>query len=365
MFSSIPMNFLPQGNLSSVFAQTQEEQIANRVCENAINSVVTITDGNGHGSGFIIDKEGIIITNAHVVETSPNVVTVIFSDGSQTSADLIGFANGGVDLAILQVYNQPNLIPISLAPPGTAKVGHNVFAIGSPLDPENQNTCTSGNITKIDAQNGVITHQATVNPGNSGGPLVNSQGQVIGVNTRVATTCAYDASNSCVARVPAGTGINFAEPVLLVYDLLTAKQNDNLSAQSTLARDSEVSPVLEIALNGETITETLKEGDRQSEKGSYTDLYVFEAKGGQPITIEMNSSEINSVLALHKMSVSETPEGKTVEIGDMIAENDDQGAGNVNAKISETLPEDGLYVIFAHSYDRGETGNYSLRVSSP
>lgn len=365
MFSSIPFEPFKQGNIAPVFAQTQEEQIANRVCENAIKSVVTIKDGKGHGSGFIINKEGIIITNAHVVEGSPSVVTVVFSDGRQASADVIGFAKGGVDLAILQVFNQPNLRPIPLAPAGTAKVGHIVFAVGTPLNPENQNVCTSGNITKIDAKNGVITHQATVNQGNSGGPLVNSQGQVIGVNTRVATTCAYDELNRCVATVPAGTGINFAEPVKLVYDLLTAKQNNNLSSQSTLARDSDPPPIVEISLNGQTINNTLKEGDRLGNNGSYADLYLLEAKGGQPLTIEMKSSQLNSVLELYKISVSESPEGQILQLDRMVASNDDQGAGNLDATINGTLPEDGLYLIFARSYDRGETGNYSLRVSSP
>ncbi|MGK7933713.1 MAG: S1C family serine protease [Microcystaceae cyanobacterium] len=349
IIGSIP--FL-EGNSLSVVAQTTEERIANHVCETATKGVVTVKTGKGHGSGFIVNKEGMIITNAHVVSDAPSVVTVVFSDGKQAPADVIGFAKGGVDLAILRVYNQSNLQPLPLAPASTEKVGYRVFAIGSPVNPENQNICTSGNITKIDNKTGVITHQATISGGNSGGPLVNSQGQVLGVNTwgELLESRVYDQEGRVVgfALAQGGTNINEAQAVNFVHQLLTDHKNGNLSTQSTLARTSKTPQIIDIALNGQTINGVLEES-------SYVGLYRFEGKKGQPVTIEMKSQQINSVLELYKM----TETGAV-----MIAENDDQGAGNFDAKISGFLPEDGIYLVRTRSYDKGETGNYTLRAIS-
>jgi serine protease Do len=166
---------------AAVMAKTTDEQIANQVCEKTVKGVVTVKIGNGHGSGFIVNKQGIIITNSHVVNSKANsVVTVVFNDGQTAPADVIGFAKDGVDFAILQVYNQPNLKPLPLAPVDKAKVGDRVFAIGTPLNTENQNLCTLGKISKVDQTTGKITHTAPINQGNSGGPLVNTKGEVIG-----------------------------------------------------------------------------------------------------------------------------------------------------------------------------------------
>jgi serine protease Do len=116
-----------------VLAQTAEEREANRVCEKASLAVVTIKNGNGHGSGFLVSQDGLIITNAHVVDGSPSVVTVVFKDGKQVPADVIGFAMGGADLAALKIQNRKNLPVLSLARSGSAKVGYRAFAIGTAM----------------------------------------------------------------------------------------------------------------------------------------------------------------------------------------------------------------------------------------
>lgn len=67
-----------------------EGEIANQVCTKGGAAVVTVKDGNGHGSGFLVSQDGLIITNAHVVDGSPSVVTVVFRDGKQVPADVIG-----------------------------------------------------------------------------------------------------------------------------------------------------------------------------------------------------------------------------------------------------------------------------------
>ena len=154
------------GYSNRAVAQTASEQIGRNVYQKASPAVVTVKDGRGHGSGFVVSQDGLIITNAHVVEGSPSVVTVEFPDGKKLPADVMGFAKGGLDLAVLKIHNQKNLRTLGLATEGSSEVGDRVFALGSPLDPEFKDTFTQGNITRINKE--VIQHNAPVYGGNSG-----------------------------------------------------------------------------------------------------------------------------------------------------------------------------------------------------
>ena len=329
-----------------ILALTAEEE-ANRTCTKGSAAVVTVKNGNGHGSGFLVSQDGLIITNAHVVDGGPSVVTVVFRDGKQVPADVIGFARGGVDLAALKIQNRKNLPHLNLARPGTAKVGYRVFAIGSPLEADNRDTCTQGNISRI-RPDGIIQHTATLNPGNSGGPLLNTKGEVIGVNTWGGKSEVVGPEGNFVGYVNGGTGINLSQPGKKVESFLADIRKQKVSPVSTLDKPKEKS-VETIALDGQVINGTLN-GSR--------DGYIFSGKTGQKVVIEMNSQKINSFLSLAQ--VIESANGKELE---KIAENDDKGAGDFNAEIVTTLPADGIYLIVAKSSQRGETGNYSLRAT--
>lgn len=346
-----------------VLAQTSDEQIARQVYQKSSPAVVTVQTGRGHGSGFVISQDGLIITNVHVIKPEPEtqeeienynprdfptVVTVVFSDGKKVSADVLGFGKGGLDLAVLKIHNQKNLRTLALATAGSAKVGDRVFTLGTPLDANFKDTFTQGHITRIDSKNGIIQHDAVIQGGNSGGPLLNSKGQVIGVNTA-----------GIVGPAKLNSGMNFAIPVSQVQSFITASRKKDISSVPTWEKRSTKPAVANISLNGQIINNSLAEGDRIRENGSFVNLYQFQGRAGQQVVIEMTSQKINSFLDLYQ--VSESSEGKSVN---KITENDDRGAGDFNAQIDITLPEDGVYVIFASSQERGETGNYSLRATS-
>lgn len=154
------------------------------------------------GSGFVIDDEGYILTNNHVVERASEV-EVFFDDGKKTrlKAKIIG-TDKKSDLALLQVKPGPHLRPLNLGNSDLVKVGESVLAIGNPF--ALSHTVTAGIIS---AKNRVIgagpfdnflQTDASINPGNSGGPLFNAQGEVIGINTAINA---------------AGQGLGFAIPV--------------------------------------------------------------------------------------------------------------------------------------------------------
>jgi S1-C subfamily serine protease len=150
--------------------------------------------GTATGSGFVIDDEGHILTNNHVVEGASKV-TVKLGDSEKTyDAEVVG-TDPGTDIALLQVDAPAKEIqPLTLGHSSEAEVGDPVVAIGNPFGLDR--TVTSGIVSalqrQIEAPNGfsishVIQTDAAINPGNSGGPLINSAGEVIGINAQIAT----------------------------------------------------------------------------------------------------------------------------------------------------------------------------------
>jgi len=143
----------------------------------------------GAGSGFVISSDGYIVTNHHVIEQATNI-KVAFADGSEETGHLVG-ADPSTDIAVLKVYNG-DLKPLTLADSSLLETGQIAIAIGNPMGL--QHTVTTGVVSALGrtlrAGNGrliddVIQTDAALNPGNSGGPLVDSAGRVIGVNTAV------------------------------------------------------------------------------------------------------------------------------------------------------------------------------------
>jgi S1-C subfamily serine protease len=160
------------------------------------------------GSGFVIDKKGLILTNAHVIEAA-TAIQVTFSDSHTVTAQPLG-KDPDTDLALLRVDPRGlELTPLQLGDSETVQVGDATVAIGNPFGLER--TLTTGVVSalqrRLTAPSGftienVIQTDAALNPGNSGGPLLDSSGRVIGINSQIATGSAGGS-----------VGIGFAVPV--------------------------------------------------------------------------------------------------------------------------------------------------------
>lgn len=170
---------LPELSLSNPISNTNN-------LEEAQQATVTISHADGHGSGFFVNNEGYIITNYHVVAGKTDDLEVITNDGEHLTADFVR-ANEYIDLALLKVNVKPKHA-FSLTAEKNYYSGDEVFAIGTPTSLELGQTISRGIISGIRKQDRYETIQTdvSVNPGNSGGALVNRKGELIGVvNSKV------------------------------------------------------------------------------------------------------------------------------------------------------------------------------------
>ena len=227
VYTSIQITAAPQSleNIAEVPGAVSWQDIYEKV----MPSVVSITCYDGRntssGTGVIMDAGGYIITNAHVVEDALQI-QVLLTDGRELDAKCVG-ADVISDLAVLRV-NADRLIPAEFGDSNALRVGDEVVAIGDPLGVELRGTMTNGIISGInrDIKSGnrtltLMQTTAALNTGNSGGPLVNCYGQVVGINTM---KIGDYASESGVE------GLGFAIPITSVQTVLEQLANQGYVA---------------------------------------------------------------------------------------------------------------------------------------
>ncbi|HZA76584.1 MAG TPA: trypsin-like peptidase domain-containing protein [Acidimicrobiales bacterium] len=150
--------------------------------------------GEGAGTGIVLD-DGLILTNAHVVADASSITVTASGDDDPREATLVA-SDEAADIAVLQVDDASGLVPATLGDSGTVAVGDDVVAIGNALALEGGMTVTRGIVSATDREvdtdsgtmTGLIQTDAAISSGNSGGPLVNAAGEVIGINSAVATS---------------------------------------------------------------------------------------------------------------------------------------------------------------------------------
>jgi S1-C subfamily serine protease len=209
------------GSTSSV-AQAQTPSSASAIYQQAAPGVVTITTevagrfgrvGEGTGSGIVLNTNGDILTNAHVV-AGANQIQVTLNDGRTLAATLVS-SNTSADLAVVRVSAAASTLhPLTLGNSDNVLVGDQVYAIGAPFGLAE--SMTAGIVSGLNRHNtasglsGLIQTDAPINPGNSGGALLNTQGQVIGIN------------DSIESPIAGNVGVGFAIPVNVVKQLLSS-----------------------------------------------------------------------------------------------------------------------------------------------
>jgi putative serine protease PepD len=206
-------------------------------------SVVSVRTGTGSGTGFLVDGDGTIVTNAHVVGDNQQV-QVRFNDKSDFVDAQVLSVDASTDLAALKVDESAaqGVRPLKLADSDNVQVGDTAIAIGYPLGLDR--TATAGIISGLERQiqspNGfsidkVIQTDAPINPGNSGGPLLNANGEVIGVNSQIATAGGGEGSVGIGFAIPANT----VKQVLPALESGSAPEHAYLGLQTTTPQNGD------------------------------------------------------------------------------------------------------------------------------
>ncbi|WEV41944.1 trypsin-like peptidase domain-containing protein [Bifidobacterium sp. ESL0682] len=194
--------------------------VSAKVSDSVVSITTQVSQGTAKGSGAVIDDKGHIVTNNHVISgAQDNSIQVTLSNGQMYKATVVG-TDTTTDLAVVQIQNPPSsLKPVEFADSSKLAVGENVMAVGNPLGYDD--TATTGIVSALnrpvsvmdDNHAQIVTNavqiDAAINPGNSGGPTFNVAGQVIGINSSIASASSSSGESGSI-------GIGFAIPSNLV-----------------------------------------------------------------------------------------------------------------------------------------------------
>ncbi len=280
------------------------------------------TRGTDTGSGFVINRSGVILTNNHVIAGAVKI-TVAFADNQTVTAKVVG-KDPDDDLALLKVNPDGlHLVPLALGNSDTVAVGDPTAAIGNPFGlPRSLTTgVVSALQREIQAPNSfeidnVIQTDAPINPGNSGGPLLNEQGQVIGINSQIETGGGSGSGS---------VGIGFAIPINTALAVIpqierTGKVIQGFLGITTSTVDPALAP-LHLAVNYGALIQTVQSPSPAARAGLRAgNLLVTLADGvtqvysGGDVIVSLDGHKITGASALENAIVADRP-GQVVELG--------------------------------------------------
>ncbi|MCD7780500.1 MAG: trypsin-like peptidase domain-containing protein [Candidatus Gastranaerophilales bacterium] len=205
---------------NSVYSKENDykgEEFINVTVYERINPAIVLVeaqmlDGLSSGTGCIINKNGIILTSSHVVDRA-SYIEVTTAKGETYKAEVMKTENSNGDLALLRIKPNKPLPVIKLGDSSMVKVGQKVLAIGNPFG--FNGTLTTGIVSRIDYERNKIQTDAAINPGSSGGPILNANGEVIGISQSI-----FNPDNN-----KSNIGIGFAVPANEVKKLVSAYLN--------------------------------------------------------------------------------------------------------------------------------------------
>ena len=334
--SGVSSNTSGSGSTNSKTTSTDWTTVEKKVSESVVSIQATISGGVAKGSGAIVDTKGYIVTNNHVISGASDI-QVTLANGDIYSATVVG-TDSTTDLAVIKLSNPPSdLTAVTFADSDKLAVGESIMAIGNPLGYEN--TATTGIVSAInrpvsvtdDNNNEVVTNavqiDAAINPGNSGGPTFNAAGEVIGINSSIATASSSSDSSGSI-------GIGFAIPSNVVKTITEEIIKDGKATHVVL---------------GVTVKSATVEADGVT-------------RGGAEITSSGTSSAVTSGSAADKAGLKS---GDTIVAFNGNAVTNSYSllgyvrAATLNEKVTLTIVRDGKTMDVDVTLDQAETATSS------
>ena len=257
-----------------------------------------LTEKWGIGTGIILSNKGYILTNQHLASNINGTVTVTLDNGEEIRGTTI-WNEPNLDLAIIKINERDDLKPVKLGSAKTSQIGEEVIAIGNPLGLEFQKSVTKGVISGLNrtlkvedvsstvVMENLLQTDASINTGNSGGPLINENGEVIGVNT---------------VKITSAEGIGFAVPIDIIKPILSKLEREADFQEGYLgifAYDAEIVPYLDKAIdtNSGIYVATVNRGGPSYKAG----IEVGD------VILTVNDVEINKMIELREYIYSKAP----------------------------------------------------------
>jgi serine protease Do len=294
------------------------------------------------GSGVIIESNGLIVTNAHVIAGAKSI-RVILKNGEVLKAQVVSQGKGDcLDLALLKVQGRSNLPTVKLANLTASQHGEDVFAIGHP-EGTFPSSITQGIVSNLFINEGWVQTDAALNHGNSGGALINSAGELLGINTKRFAQDTTNMNLAISADKVRSLVYTTQHPLSKLFETVLIPAN--LTSQSALSQ--------RLLLDGTEVLGTLKaDGSLMCKDKSHADLYTFEVQSEQPIRLEMQSADMGSYLAVLDA------DGNIVLGGGV-------NRPNQSAVILGNLPKAGTYTVIANAATAEQLGRYRLQATIP
>ena len=337
--SGLSSNTSGSGSTNSKTTSTDWTTVEKKVSASVVSIQSTISGGVAKGSGAIVDTKGYIVTNNHVISGASDI-QVTLANGDIYSATVVG-TDSTTDLAVIKLNNPPSdLTAVTFADSDKLAVGESIMAIGNPLGYEN--TATTGIVSAInrpvsvtdDNNNEVVTNavqiDAAINPGNSGGPTFNAAGEVIGINSSIATASSSSSSSDSSGSI----GIGFAIPSNVVKTITEEIIKDGKATHVVL---------------GVTVKSATVEADGVT-------------RGGAEITSSGTSSAVTSGSAADKAGLKS---GDTIVAFNGNAVTNSYSllgyvrAATLNEKVTLTIVRDGKTMDVDVTLDQAETATSS------
>lgn len=317
--------------------------LAPEVAERLRASVVMIETSEGSmGTGFFVGENGLLLTNAHVLDTDSGRVDVRFLDETEGVAELVSFDPAGFDIAALRLVDGKPPASLELTPDAGPRPGQRVYQAGNPYElfPSLMST---GIVGHHRATHHIFVHDAAASSGSSGSPVVDAAGRLLGITVSLATDDAGDPENSY------STGFTSAIDVAAIRAFLDRLAKGERSDVKTGHVEYLRYPLPALEPGQAVDGKLTHKSDRNPGDLSYSDGYLIDLEKGEVLLLTLVSEDFDAYLLLYDNDAS------------VVADNDDApGEGVTDSEILFEVPESGRYVVVATSLDRGETGDYRL-----